>query len=129
LSVPLSQTAPSLVVVCADGPLLTQVTIVPAFTVSAEGVNEKSWIFTQAPVHAGDVELLHAITAAKPAVITTRVNHMGSSPSTAVFLNAPSPLNCRSPKRRRRPAKRILILITPPLDPIPRYKVYTQADF
>jgi hypothetical protein len=36
----------SLVTAWTDGPLFVHVTVVPAFTVSVDGLNEKSWIVT-----------------------------------------------------------------------------------
>src|SRR5713101_7267474 len=48
-SVPLSQTLASLVVVCADGPLLVHVTVVPTFTLMVDGEKTKSRIDTVVP--------------------------------------------------------------------------------
>jgi hypothetical protein len=42
LRTPLSHAPMSLVVVCAEGPLLVQRTVVPTFTVTLAGVNVKS---------------------------------------------------------------------------------------
>jgi len=51
-----------LVAVCADGPLLVHLTVVPTFTVTAAGEKEKSWMVNPTLL-LGAVDMVQAALA------------------------------------------------------------------
>ena len=75
----LLQTLVSLTVVCVVGPLLVQVTVVPALTDRVGGENEKSLIVTWGPDGLGEDAPPQAATIAIPATVTNHFGRMGSS--------------------------------------------------